>query len=98
MTDIPEPPTEEEIEQIREDIKRHQDEWDPLDLPESQAKLARDIRDTGGPDDMIARVGAGIYHDYVSPVPMPKQVLVADAKSYGLEGIARKTKQGAYDP
>ena len=94
----PDMPTEEEIEEIQEDIKEQQDAWDPLDLPESQERLARDIRDAGGPDDMIARVGAGIYHDYVSVLPMPKQQLVADAKSYELEEIARRAKEGRYDP
>ena len=98
MTSFLAPPTEEELEEIRQEIQEQQENWDPLDLPESQAQLARDIRDAGGPDDMIARVGAGIYHDYVSPVAMPKQVLVADAKSHGLEEIARKAMQGAYDP
>jgi len=98
MNDLPDPPTEEEIEEVRREIGKQQAEWDPLDLPESQAQLARDIRDAGGPDDMIARVGAGIYHDYVSVVPMPKQLLVADAKTHELEEIARKAKQGVYDP
>jgi hypothetical protein len=98
MSGLPDPPTEAEIEGIRREIEEQQAAWDPLDLPESQAQLARDIRDAGGPEDMIARVGAGIYHDYVSPVAMPKQVLVADAKGHELEEIARKTKQGAYDP
>jgi hypothetical protein len=92
------PPTGEEIKDIRAEIERQQANWDPLDLPDSQAQLVTDIEAAGGPDDMIARVGAGIFHDYVSPVPMPKQVLVSDAKAHGLEEIARRAMEGRYDP
>lgn len=91
-------PTEEEIAKIQEEIKQEQEEWDPLDLPESQEHLIKDIRDAGGPDEMVTRVGAGIYHDYVSPHPMPKQLLVADCQKWDLPVIEKKTKEGRYDP
>lgn len=92
------PPSEEEIEEIQENIKRKQEEWDPLDLPESQEQLIRDLDAAGAPKDMISRVGAGLYHDYVSPHPMPKHLLVGDAKANGLQEIADRAMQGHYDP
>jgi len=95
---FPDPPSEEEIERIREEVKQEQENWDPLDLPESQEQLVKDIKAAGGPDDMISRVGAGLYHDYVSPHPMPKHLLVSDAKANGLEEIAQRAQQGHYDP
>ena len=93
-----EPPTEDEIEEIREQVEREQEDWDPLDLPESQEQLVKDLRDAGAPDDLISRVGAGLYHDYVSPHPMPKHLLVGDAKAAGLEEIAQRAQNGHYDP
>jgi len=98
MNPFENPPTEEEVEQIREEIEREQEEWDPLDLPESQAQLVKDLQAAGAPDDLISRVGAGLYHDYVSPHPMPKHLLVGDAKAAGLEEIAHRAQQGHYDP
>jgi len=92
------PPTEEEINDIQEEVAREQEEWDPLDLPESQAQLVKDLQAAGAPDDMISRVGAGLYHDYVSPHPMPKHLLVGDAKAAGLEEIAHRAQRGHYDP
>lgn len=92
------PPTEEEIEQIQQEVREEQENWDPLDLPESQAQLVKDLRDSGAPKDLISRVGAGLYHDYVSPHPMPKHLLVSDAKANGLEEIAQRAQQGYYDP
>jgi len=91
-------PTPEELAKIREEIEQEQKEWNPLDLPESQEQLVKDIRAAGGPDDMVSRVGAGLYHDYVSPHPMPKHLLVADAKANNLEEIAQRAQQGHYDP
>jgi len=93
-----EPPTDEEIAEIQDEIKQKQENWDPLDLPESQERLIRDIRAAGGPDEMVSRVGAGIYHDYVSPHPMPKHQLVADCEKWDLPEVAKKTKEGHYDP
>lgn len=95
--DIP-PPTSEEVEEIQQEIEREQENWDPLDLPESQAQLAKDIRAAGGPDEMISKVGAGAYHDYVSPHPMPKHLLVMDAEAHDLHEIAARAKRGYYDP
>lgn len=92
------PPTEEEIAQIQDEIAKEQENWDPLDLPESQAQLVKDLRAAGAPDDMISKTGAGLYHDYVSPHPMPKHLLVGDAKANGLDEIAHRAKQGHYDP
>jgi len=92
------PPTEEEIEQMQAEVEREQEEWNPLDLPESQAQLVKDLRAAGAPDDMISKVGAGLYHDYVSPHPMPKHLLVGDAKANGLDEIVHRTKRGHYDP
>jgi len=91
-------PTPEEIEQAREQIKQEQDNWNPLDLPESQEQLIKDIRAAGGPDDMVTNVGAGIYHDYVSPHPMPKHLLVSHCEKWDLPEVAKKAKQGHYDP
>jgi len=91
-------PTEDDFEEIRQEVEREQEEWDPLDLPESQERLVRDIRDAGGPDEMVSRVGAGVYHDYVSPHPMPKHLLVTDCQKWDLPVIAKKAKQGEYDP
>jgi len=91
-------PNAEELREIREDIEREQEEWDPLDLPASQEQLVKDIRAAGGPDEMVSKVGAGVYHDYVSPHPMPKHQLVADAKAHDLPEIAHRAKQGHYDP
>jgi len=92
------PPTEAEIEEIQREIEREQEEWDPLDLPESQGQLVKDLQAAGAPDDMISRTGAGLYHDYVSPHPMPKHLLVGDAKANDLEEIAQRAMQGHYDP
>lgn len=92
------PPPSEMIEELQADIEREQEEWDPLDLPESQEQLVRDIKAAGGPDEMINKVAAGIYHDYVSPHPMPKHQLVKDATENGLEEIAHRAKRGDYDP
>jgi len=92
------PPTEAEIEEIQREIEREQEEWDPLDLPESQGQLVKDLQAAGAPDDMISRTGAGLYHDYVSPHPMPKHLLVVDAKANDLEEIAQRAMQGYYDP
>jgi len=97
MSDFP-MPSEDELEEIREEIEQEREDWNPLDLPESQEKLAKDIRDAGGPDEMISRVGAGIYHDYVSPLDMPKHQLVADCEKWELPVIAKKAKRGEYDP
>jgi hypothetical protein len=47
---------------------------------------------------MISKVGAGIYHDYVSPHPMPKHLLVGEAKANDLHEIAKRAKRGDYDP
>lgn len=91
-------PTPDEIEELRNEVEREQEEWEPLDLPESQEQLAKDIIAAGGPDEMVARVGAGIYHDYVSPHPMPKHLLVADCEKWDLPEIAKKAREGAYDP
>jgi len=90
--------TQDEINEIREEIEKEQEEWDPLDLPDSQAQLVKDLRAAGAPDDLISRTGAGLYHDYVSPHPMPKHLLVGDAKAAGLEEIAQRAQQGHYDP
>jgi protein subunit release factor A len=91
-------PTEDEIEEMRAKIEQQKENWDPLDLPESQAQLVMDIRAAGGPDEMVTRTGAGVYHDYASPLPMPKQQLVADAQAHGLHEIAQRAKRGYYDP
>jgi hypothetical protein len=98
MIDDISPPDDEEIEQIRRDVEKKQEEWDPLDLPDSQEQLIKDIRAAGGPDEMVSKVGAGVYHDYVSPHPMPKHLLVAEAKANDLPEIAHRAKQGYYDP
>jgi hypothetical protein len=92
------PPDKDEIAQIRKEIGQEKEDWDPLDLPESQERLAKDIRDAGGPDEMISRVGAGVYHDYVSPLAMPKHRLVLDCEKWDLPEIAKKAKRGRYDP
>jgi hypothetical protein len=97
IDDIP-VPDEEEVEQIRRDVEKEQENWDPLDLPDSQKQLVKDIRAAGGPDEMVSKVGAGVYHDYVSPHPMPKHLLVADAKAHGLHEVAERVKLGRYDP
>lgn len=91
-------PDADELREIRAEIEREQEEWDPLNLPESQEQLIKDIRAAGGPGEMVSKVGAGVYHDYVSPHPMPKHLLVADAKANGLDEIAHRAKQGHYDP
>lgn len=93
-----EPPTKDEIDEIQREIKEEQDEWDPLDLPESQEQLVKDLKSAGAPDDMISKVGAGAYHDYVSPHPMPKHLLVMDSKANGMHEIAERAKMGRYDP
>jgi len=91
-------PSEDEIEEIQNEIQEEQANWDPLDLPESQERLIKDIRAAGGPDEMVTRVGAGVYHDYVSPHPMPKHLLVTDCQKWDLPEIAKKAKEGYYDP
>jgi len=91
------PPTEAEIEETLTECERAAEAWDPLDLPESQAQLVRDLQAAGAPDQLISRTGAGVYHDYVSPLPMPKHQLVVDAEAHGLEEIAHRAKRGDYD-
>jgi hypothetical protein len=91
-------PTQEEIEEWQREIEQEQSNWDPLDLPESQKQLVKDLKASGAPKDMISKTGAGLYHDYVSPHPMPKHLLVGDAKTHGLEEIAHRAKSGHYDP
>lgn len=96
--EFPDPPSQDEIEEIRAEIEAEQENWDPLDLPESQEQLVKDLKAAGGPDEMISKVAAGTYHDYVSPHPMPKHLLVMDAKAHDLHEIAQRAKQGVYDP
>jgi len=91
------PPTEEEIKKWQEEAEQQKENWDPLDLPESQVQLVKDLQAAGAPQDMISRVGAGIYHDFVSPLPMPKHQLVADAQAHELHEIAERAKRGDYD-
>jgi len=91
------PPTEAEIEETTEKIERKKESWDPLDLPPAQEQLVRDLQNAGAPSDMISRVGAGVYHDYVSPLPMPKHQLVADAQAHNLPEIEHRAKRGDYD-
>jgi len=91
-------PTEDEVEEIQREIAEEQDEWDPLDLPASQEQLVKDLKAAGAPDEMVSKVGAGAYHDYVSPHPMPKHLLVMDAKANDLHEIAKRAKDGHYDP
>jgi hypothetical protein len=95
---LPDPPTEEEVEEIQQEVQEERENWNPTELPESQAQLVKDIKAAGGPDWMVEKVGKGIYHDYVSPSPMPKHVLVEDAENEGLYEIAKKARNGAYDP
>lgn len=92
------PPTEEEMEEIQQEIEQEKEKWDPLDLPESQEQLVKDLKAAGAPDEMVSKTGAGAYHDYVSPHPMPKHLLVMDAKAHGLDEIAARAKGGHYDP
>lgn len=91
------PPTEEELRQAREDVREEQENWDPLDLPPGQEELAKNLHAAGAPDELISRVGAGVYDDYVSPHPMPKHKLVADCEAHDLHEVAQKAKQGHYD-
>lgn len=97
MSDI-DMPTEEEIDEMLREIEAEKEQWDPLDLPESQERLALDLKSAGAPDVMIENVGMGVYHDYVSPHPLPKHILAAEAKSHGLEEIAFRAREGHYDP
>lgn len=92
------PPTEEEINEAMRDIEAQNENWDPLDLPESQEQLVKDLHAAGAPKEMISKTGAGAYHDYVSPHPMPKHLLEMDAKAHGLDEIAARARQGHYDP
>jgi hypothetical protein len=92
------PPTQDEIDEWIAEIENQQANWDPLDLPESQEQLVKDLKAAGAPKDMISKTGAGLYHDYVSPHPMPKHLLVGDAKAAGLDEIAHRAKSGHYDP
>ena len=91
-------PTEEELEEILEGIEREKEEWDPHDLPESQAQLVRDLDAAGAPEVMVVRTGLGHYHDYVSEHPSPKHLLVHHCQQHGLDEIVARAKQGAYDP
>lgn len=95
---LPEPPTEAELDEIQREIEREREGWDPHDLPESQKQLARDLSAAGAPEKMIKATAAGLYHDYVSPSPAPKHVLVHDAEAAGLHEIAERAKRGDYDP
>lgn len=92
------PPTEDEIERWQREIEEEQANWDPLDLPESQEQLVKDLHAAGAPKEMISKTGAGAYHDYVSPHPMPKHLLEMDAKAHGLDEIVERMKRGDYDP
>lgn len=92
-----EPPTEEEIDELMAEIEERKEQWDPLDLPESQAQLVRDLNAAGAPDSLISKTAAGAYHDYVSPFPMPKHQLIMDAQAHDLDEIAQRAQQGHYD-
>lgn len=93
-----EPPTEDEIDEWMREIEEQKENWDPLDLPESQEQLVKDLKAAGAPDEMISKTGSGAYHDYVSPHPMPMHLLEMEAKANGLDEIAARAKQGHYDP
>lgn len=67
------------------------------DLPESQQALLRDLKDSRAPEHMIGRTLSFVYHDYESPVAMPKHQLVADCEQAGLHDIAKRAMQGEYD-
>lgn len=91
------PPTQEEIEEIQREIETKQANWDPLNLPEGQEQLVKDLKAAAAPRELIAKVGAGAYDDYASPHPMPKHLLVMDAQTHGLQEIAERAKRGDYD-
>lgn len=58
--------------------------------------LMRKPRD-GLRDQLVANASAGLYHDFKSPHPTPKMLLVADLRKYGYRDLARRAERGEYD-
>lgn len=91
-------PTPEELHEAEMEVQREIEDWDPKDLPESQEQLLADLNASGAPEEMQKNVLRGLYHDYVSEHPMPKMLLVNHCRDADLPEVARRTKEGRYDP
>lgn len=48
-------PSDQEIAEMRERIKQHNDNWDPDNLPESQEQLIDDLEAAGAPAELITK-------------------------------------------
>jgi len=69
-------------------------------MPGTLTRLVRDLRckpDDGFRDEMIAAAEAGRWHDYRSPLGMPKIALDAELRRAGYEDLSRRCRQGDYD-
>lgn len=71
---------------------------DPDDLDDGQRRLYEDATDADAPEWFLTKLRRGVYHDYESPAPMPKHVLVADAQEIEEYDIAQNARTGKYDP
>jgi hypothetical protein len=60
-------------------------------------RLAKALREAGASGAMIDRAESGYYGDFTSPLTFPITQLVKDARTEGLEGIARRAMQGEFD-
>lgn len=48
-------------------------------------------------EELLAKARSGFYHDYKSPEPTPKILLVTDLARYGYRDLARKAARGEYN-
>lgn len=65
---------------------------------DAQRRLYDDLNDARAPAWLLEKVAADYYHDYESPSPAPKHLLVEDLKFAGLhEQFAPAVKTGEYD-
>lgn len=64
---------------------------------EAQTRLFDDLNDAGAPDWMLEKVVADFYHDFESPHPAPKHLLVHDLNLAGLTAFEEAVKTGEYD-
>ena len=63
----------------------------------TKERLTQDLEKANAPAKMIEWARNGFYDDYESPIAFPIQQLAADAKSVGLDDIAKKAMNGEYD-
>lgn len=63
-----------------------------------QFELLDDLSDANADAVLLGRCANLQYHDFASDYPMPKTRLMKDLKLHGHDDLARKCRNGEYDP